>query len=87
VMCEVVRRAALPIIGEENIREKPVGLGGEDFSFVLERVPGAMFRLGTGNADAGLTWGCHHPKFDVDETALPLGVALMAAVALQYLNG
>ncbi len=85
-MCEVVRRAAPPIIGAENIREKPVGLGGEDFAFVLERVPGAMFRLGTGNADQGLTWGCHHPKFDVDETALPLGVALMTAVALQYLS-
>jgi amidohydrolase len=85
-MCDLVRRAAVPLIGEENIRDKPVGLGGEDFSFVLERVPGAMFRLGTGNVDQGLTWGCHHPKFDVDETALPLGVALMTAVALQYLG-
>jgi amidohydrolase len=85
-MCDLVRRAAIPLIGEENIRDKPVGLGGEDFSFVLERVPGAMFRLGTGNVDQGLTWGCHHPKFDVDETALPLGVALMTAVALQYLR-
>jgi amidohydrolase len=85
-MCDLVRRAAIPLIGEENIRNKPVGLGGEDFSFVLERVPGAMFRLGTGNVDQGLTWGCHHPKFDVDETALPLGVALMTAVALRYLG-
>lgn len=85
-MCDLVRRAAIPLIGEENIRDKPVGLGGEDFSFVLERVPGAMFRLGTGNVDQGLTWGCHHPKFDVDETALPLGVALMTAVAMQYLR-
>jgi amidohydrolase len=85
-MCELVRRAAIPVIGAENIREKPVGLGGEDFSFVLERVPGAMFRLGTGNVDQGLTWGCHHPKFNVDEDALPLGVGLMTAVALQYLG-
>lgn len=85
-MCDLVRRAAAPIIGAENIIHKPGGLGGEDFSFVLERVPGAMFRLGTGNAERGLTYGCHHPKFDVDEEALPLGVALLSAVALEYLR-
>src|SRR5205823_689045 len=48
-MCELIRRAATPIIGAENVVRKGVGLGGEDFSFVLEKVPGAMLRLGTGN--------------------------------------
>ncbi len=85
-MCDLVRRAAAPVIGAENVVPKAGGLGGEDFSFVLDRVPGAMFRLGTGNVDRGLTYGCHHPKFDVDEDALPLGVALMSAVALEYLR-
>ena len=46
-----------------------------------------MMRLGTGNAARGLTNGVHHPKFDVDEHALPLGVALMTAIAMEYLNG
>ncbi|MGI8856865.1 MAG: M20 metallopeptidase family protein [Thermomicrobiales bacterium] len=86
-MCELIRRAATPIIGAEKISEKPLGLGGEDFSFVLEKVPGAMMRLGTGNVSRGLTSGVHHPKFDVDEEALPLGVALMTAIAMEYLNG
>ena len=86
-MCALIRRAALPIIGAENVKEKPLGLGGEDFSFVLEQVPGAMMRLGTGNAARGLTNGVHHPKFDVDERALPLGVAMMTAIAMEYLNG
>jgi amidohydrolase len=86
-MCDLIRRAATPIIGADHISEKPLGLGGEDFSFVLEKVPGAMMRLGTGNAARGLTSGVHHPKFDVDEEALPLGVALMTAIAMEYLNG
>jgi amidohydrolase len=86
-MCELIRRAATPIIGADHISEKPLGLGGEDFSFVLEKVPGAMMRLGTGNVARGLTSGVHHPKFDVDEEALPLGVALMTAIAMEYLNG
>ncbi len=86
-MCELIRRAATPIIGTENVSEKPLGLGGEDFSFVLEKVPGAMMRLGTGNAERGLTVGVHNPKFDVDERALPLGVAMMTAIAMEYLNG
>ena len=85
-MCDLIRRAAAPVIGAENIVKKSVGLGGEDFSFVLEKVPGAMFRLGTGNVSRGLTYGVHHPKFDADEEALPIGVALMAAVAMQYLS-
>jgi amidohydrolase len=86
-MCDLIRRAATPIIGADHISEKPLGLGGEDFSFVLEKVPGAMMRLGTGNAARGMTSGVHHPKFDVDEEALPLGVALMTAIAMEYLNG
>jgi amidohydrolase len=86
-MCDLIRRAATPIIGADHISEKPLGLGGEDFSFVLEKVPGAMMRLGTGNVARGLTSGVHHPKFDVDEEALPLGVALMTAIAMEYLNG
>ncbi len=85
-MCELIRTAATPIIGAENIHQKPLGLGGEDFSFVLEKVPGAMMRLGTGNVGRGLTYGVHHPKFDVDEEALPLGVALMTAIAMEYLG-
>lgn len=86
-MCELIRRAATPVIGAENVKVKPLGLGGEDFSFVLEKVPGAMMRLGTGNVARGLTNGVHHPKFDVDEDALPLGVAMMTAIAMEYLNG
>ena len=86
-MCDLIRRAATPIIGADHVSEKPLGLGGEDFSFVLEKVPGAMMRLGTGNVARGLTSGVHHPKFDVDEEALPLGVAMMTAIAIEYLNG
>jgi amidohydrolase len=59
----------------------------EDFAYVLERVPGATFLLGV----RAPTW--EHPKplhtaaFDLDEDALPVGVAALVAVALRVLNG
>ncbi len=56
-----------------------ITMGSEDFAFVLEKVPGCFFFIGSANPEKGLNAGHHHPKFDIDETALPRGAALMAA--------
>ena len=61
-------------------------MGSEDFAFVLEKVPGCFFFIGSANHEKGLDAGHHHPKFDIDETALPSGAALMAATALDILK-
>jgi amidohydrolase len=61
-------------------------MGSEDFSFVLEKVPGCFFFIGSANPEKGLDAGHHHPKFDIDEAALPLGAALMAAAVSDFLN-
>lgn len=62
-------------------------MGAEDFSYVLEKVPGAMFFLGV--APQGADWqhccGIHSPRMTVDETALPVGVALLAGCAERFL--
>ncbi|RXZ81185.1 amidohydrolase [Paenibacillaceae bacterium] len=60
--------------------------GGEDFAFYAERVPGVFFRLGASNDQADTRYPLHHPKFDLDEEALPLGTAMLSAMALSYLN-
>ena len=52
-------------------------MGSEDFACYLERVPGAMFRLGVA-ADLAKTAPLHTPTFDIDETALPLGVKILS---------
>jgi amidohydrolase len=61
-------------------------MGSEDFAFVLEKVAGCFFFIGSANQEKGLDAGHHHPKFDIDETALPRGAALIAATALEFLK-
>lgn len=61
-------------------------MGSEDFAFILEKVPGCFFFIGSANPEKGLDAGHHHPKFDIDESALPRGAALMTAAALDILK-
>ena len=49
-------------------------LGGEDFAYYLQKVPGAFLFLGNRNVDRGIVHFCHHPQFQVDEEALRTGV-------------
>jgi amidohydrolase len=64
-----------------------ITMGSEDFSFVLDRVPGCFFFIGSANQEEGLVAGHHHPKFDFDETVLPQAAALMSAAAMDLLSG
>jgi len=43
-------------------------------------------KVGTGNPETGKIWGHHHPKFDIDERCLGIGVEVMVGAALQYLE-
>jgi hippurate hydrolase len=62
-------------------------MGAEDFSYVLEKVPGAMFFLGVSHD--GDDWanccGIHSPRMILDETVLPQGAALLAGLAERFL--
>jgi metal-dependent amidase/aminoacylase/carboxypeptidase family protein len=62
-------------------------MGSEDFSFYLQKVPGTFAFRGVGNKKKDIIYPHHHPKFNIDEDILPLGTALHAAVALEYLKG
>jgi amidohydrolase len=62
-------------------------MASEDVSYLMQDAPGMYFFVGASNAERGLTNGHHHPRFDFDEDALPLGVALMAAAVADYLTG
>ncbi len=63
-------------------------MGAEDFSYVLEKTPGAMFFLGV--APEGDDWSAccaiHSPRMHVDESALPRGVAMLAGCALEFIE-
>ena len=62
------------LIGEENLRPRKRGMGGEDFSDMAMKKPGYMFRLGVRNDERGITVPVHNGRFDIDEDALELGV-------------
>jgi len=68
--------AAAELVGEENVRrDGPPGMGSEDFSFMMERVPGAHINLGVGDTAA-----LHNHKYDFNDEAIPYGVALYAGI-------
>jgi amidohydrolase len=86
-MAALVRRCATALLGEEAVvwMDRP-RLTGETFCHYLREVPGAYFILGTGNEEKGTTYPSHHPRFDIDEDVLPLGAALLALVAVGFLE-
>lgn len=60
-------------------------MGGEDMSYFMDTIPGMYFFVGSANEERGLNYGHHHPRFDFDEDALPLGAALLATAVAEYL--
>jgi amidohydrolase len=84
-MSDMVRAAAREIVGEERVVTAPQVMGAEDMSYFLQRVPGCFFRVGSANAERGLTRSHHNPCFDFDEAALPIGVEVLAGVARRFL--
>ncbi len=58
----------------------------EDMAYMLEKVRGCYFMLGSSNPENGLNYGHHHPRFDFDEQVLPRAAALMAAGAMKLIN-
>ncbi|WP_067970475.1 M20 family metallopeptidase [Mycolicibacter icosiumassiliensis] len=73
---------AIEAIGPEVLAETQQSGGGEDFSWYLEQVPGAMGRLGVWPG-SGPQLDLHQPTFDLDERALAVGVRVMAGVVDQ----
>ncbi|TZE80249.1 amidohydrolase [Calorimonas adulescens] len=85
-MTELAGEALREAFGEENIVDPGISMGGEDFSYFLEKVPGSFIMLGITNEEKGIDKNNHHPKFDIDENALPLGVEALVRIALKFLN-
>ncbi|MFY1677109.1 MULTISPECIES: M20 family metallopeptidase [unclassified Streptomyces] len=79
---ELLRRAMVARRGTESVRGTEQSLGGEDFSWYLERVPGAMARLGVRSPGERTVRDLHQGDFDVDEHAITVGVELLTAAAL-----
>jgi amidohydrolase len=79
---ELLRDAMAVRRGSERIEDTEQSLGGEDFSWYLEQVPGAMARLGVRPVGDTTRRDLHCGDFDVDEGAIQVGVELFTAAAL-----
>lgn len=74
------------LLGSDAVVEIPPVMGGEDFAFYTEEVPGCFLFLAVGDETGGAPYPVHHPRFTMDEAALPLGSALHAALAVKSLQ-
>lgn len=80
------KKAAVEYLGADNVVDLDIWMAAEDFAYYTQEVDACFYRLGTGNAEKGITSGVHTPTFDIDEKALPLGAGLMAWLAVSELN-
>jgi amidohydrolase len=87
-IAELMKKSAEKIIGEGNvITNAPRGLGGEDFSYMLNEKPGCMLDLGVRNEELGYTAGLHKDNFMIDESALSVGSDIFVQFVLDNMNG
>lgn len=82
-MADLVNAVARRTLGESKVREIEPVMGGEDFAYYLQKVPGAFLFFGMGD---GTAFPHHHPRFDIDENALAPAAMLMTALVLHYLG-
>ena len=78
---QVLRRAVTAAVGPQGVASTSQSLGGEDFAWYVEAVPGAMGRLGTRTPD-GVTYDLHQGNLRVDERAIAVGAKVLACSAL-----
>ena len=73
------------LVGESNVHTNlPPGTGSEDFSFMLEQVPGCYVLIGNGNGDN--THPVHHPQYDFNDDAAVYGASFFAELVEQRLE-
>ena len=81
-----LRQAAADVLGDMQVHTMDPTMGGEDFAYYLEHAPGAFLFLGAGSTEVNAVYPHHHPKFNVHETPLAYGVAILSAAALRDLG-
>jgi amidohydrolase len=83
---DVQRAAVLAALGADALRDTEQSMGGEDFAWYLDQVPGALARLGV-RKPGGAAFDLHQGTFDIDEDALAVGVRYTVALVEQALLG
>ncbi len=87
-MTELVHGAAAATVGEDHVDdgEEVMTTGSDDMSHFLNAAPGCYFIVGAHNPEKGAEYPHHHPRFNIDEDALPVGVEVLSRAALDFLS-
>lgn len=73
------------MLGKDNVKELPPTMGGEDFAYFAQEVPGFYYRLGM--VKEGTESGGHHtPTFLADDSCIPVGMGVMSNLLVDYLE-
>ena len=81
----LLRESVAGVLGEDQVVSTTQSLGGEDFAWYLESIPGAMGRLGT-RTPGGATYDLHQGDLRIDERAVAIGAKVLAAAAVEALT-
>ncbi|MBA3309488.1 MAG: amidohydrolase [Nocardioidaceae bacterium] len=79
---QIMFDVAAELLGADGVTDTDQSLGGEDFAWILGRAPGALGRLGVRSHDVADGGDLHQGGFDIDESAIAVGVRLFAAMAV-----
>jgi amidohydrolase len=85
-IAQLVRDAVAEGIGADNVSQGKLMSVSEDFGQFLDPVPGCYFFVGSRNEEKGFIYGHHHPKFDIDEEGMAVGIESMSRAAVKYLQ-
>ena len=73
-----MKAVAMYFLGEDKVDDLPIRLTAEDFSYYSQEIPVCFFRLGVRNEEKGIVYGVHHPKFNIDNDSLEIGMQMMS---------
>lgn len=87
-MTELVRKAASEVVGADYVDggEEVMTTGSDDMAIFLNTVPGCYFIVGAHNEAKEARYPHHHPRFNIDEDALPIGVEVLTRATLEFLQ-
>ncbi len=81
-LIDEIENIAIDCFGEDSIEFMQPIMGGEDFSAYQQKIPGAFIFIGAKNEEKGINYPHHHPKFDIDEKSLKMGLDLFVKYTL-----
>lgn len=83
-VADLIQQVAVDLLGDESLHVEEPGMGAEDFSYMTRLAPGAMFHLGAQTDSVNRPH--HSPIFDLDESALPVGAAVLVESVCRLLR-